>query len=174
MTEHVDGRWCRRCGDWRSFSDFADDDLNSPCATCRERKLAQQRERRWAAGPDATRASHLWRKYRITPDDYDAMREQQGGRCAICGTHEDAITTSRGGRPRVDGTPAADNFKLVVDHCHTTGRVRGLLCNACNFLVGKAGEREGVLYAAAEYLKRPPAFEPSAPPLFDRVGNPAA
>lgn len=175
MTEQVDGRWCRRCGDWRSFADFVDpDDLNAPCVACRERKLAQQRERRWAAGPDATRASHLWRKYRITPADYDTLRVQQGNRCAICQTHEDDITRSRGGRPRVDGTPAADNFKLVVDHCHTTGRVRGLLCNQCNSLIGMANEKPQTLIAAAEYVGRQPTFESSAPPLFDDAGEPAA
>ncbi|MDH6460136.1 hypothetical protein M2302_000287 [Micromonospora sp. A200] len=156
MTEQADGRWCRRCGEWRAFSDFADDGLSTPCATCRERKLAQQRERRWAAGPEATRASDLWRKYRMRPADYDALRAEQDYRCAICRTHEDDITTSRGGRPRLDGSKAAEAFKLVVDHCHTTGRVRGLLCNRCNFLIGKAGESEATLISAIAYLKRQP------------------
>lgn len=156
MTDQADGRWCRRCGEWRQPGDFESEDLNARCAPCRERTLARQRERRWAAGPAVARASNLWTKYRIKPEDYDALRTEQGHRCAICQTHEDEITHSRGGRPRADGSPPAEAFKLVVDHCHRTGRIRGLLCNGCNFLVGQARESRRIMLAAIDYLGAAP------------------
>jgi hypothetical protein len=62
------------------------------------------------------RVHELRRRYGITPDDYDAMADAQGGVCAICGL------------PPRKGT-------LDVDHDHATGRVRGLLCRRCNPMV---------------------------------------
>jgi len=63
------------------------------------------------------------------------MREQQGGRCACCG---DLL---QGGREE------------HIDHCHTTGRVRGILCRACNLTLGNAKESTPRLLAAAAYLE---------------------
>ncbi|WP_329013168.1 endonuclease VII domain-containing protein [Micromonospora rifamycinica] len=100
----------------------------------------------------AIRAGNLWRKYRLRPDEYDALREQQGYRCAICGTHEDDIPPSRTGRPRITGEPPAESFRLVVDHCHATNRVRGLLCTGCNTAIGHAKDSPETLRAAARYL----------------------
>ena len=59
-------------------------------------------------------SAQLKHRYGITMDDYDQMFEQQNGKCLICSREE----------------------KLVVDHSHKTGRVRGLLCNSCNKSVG--------------------------------------
>ena len=61
------------------------------------------------------RALHLRKAYGLTIDDYSRMRADQGGRCAICGN-----TKPEGGR------------ELAVDHCHMTGKVRGILCSKCN------------------------------------------
>lgn len=63
------------------------------------------------------------------------MREEQGGLCAVC------------------RLPSA---RLVIDHVHATGEIRGLLCDRCNTGIGKLGDTyEGVM-AAAEYLKNYP------------------
>ena len=153
MAERSDGRWCRRCGEWRDHSAFASDDLNARCSDCRQKKLVQQREQRRIAGPAATRAMNLWSKYRIRPEEYDELRTTQGYRCAICRTHEDELTASRGGRRRVDGGAPAEGFRLVVDHCHATGRVRGLLCNGCNAVLGQAKDDPARLLAAVRYLE---------------------
>jgi hypothetical protein len=79
-----------------------------------------------------------WRiraKYGITGQDYEDMLWDQNYACAIC------------------AEPPAANRKLCIDHCHTTGRVRGLLCNNRNALIGMARERESVLRSAIIYLK---------------------
>ncbi len=62
----------------------------------------------------AQRNSKLKQKYGITLDDYWRMHDGQAGLCAICGAEE------------------SENKVLAVDHCHGTGRVRGLLCARCN------------------------------------------
>lgn len=87
----------------------------------------------------ATRAGHyrnfeLLRKYGITSAQYDELLAAQNGVCAIC----------RG--------PSVDGSALAVDHCHETGRVRGLLCANCNRGVGLFADDPDRLVAAAAYL----------------------
>lgn len=65
---------------------------------------------------------------------------EQGGRCAIC---EKSLSKIQ-----------VDSHEQHLDHCHQTGQYRGLLCRACNHLLGLAGDRPEVLEAAAEYLRR--------------------
>lgn len=74
--------------------------------------------------------------YGITRRDFIQMREQQKGQCAIC--HR-------------------ENGAMFVDHCHETGRVRGLLCDACNSALGIFGDCAEGLSAAAHYIDNPPA-----------------
>lgn len=78
------------------------------------------------------RNSYLKRKYGITLEDEQRMREAQGGRCATC--DELAI--------------------LHVDHCHITGKVRGLLCDNCNRAAGAVEDDPARLRALAEYMER--------------------
>ena len=82
---------------------------------------------------------HLRNTYGITADEYDRMLAAQGGVCAICG--ETAITTTF-------------HKRLHVDHDHTTGVVRGILCQHCNRALGMMRENPGLLRAAADYLER--------------------
>jgi hypothetical protein len=76
----------------------------------------------------------------LSIDEYEAQVMAQAGGCAICGN-----PPTRAHR--------ADS-RLNVDHDHGTGTNRGLLCNACNLLLGKAKEDPAVLRAAAEYLEK--------------------
>lgn len=77
--------------------------------------------------------------YGILPEQYDQMSLDQGGVCAICRKPETA--TFKGHTKR-----------LSVDHDHGTGRVRGLLCTACNTLLGHARDNVEVLREAIVYL----------------------
>lgn len=74
--------------------------------------------RRWRSDPTNAVKSRVAR-YGLAPDQYYALFELQENRCKICGVHN-ADTPDR----------------LHVDHCHATGRVRGLLCRSCNYTVG--------------------------------------
>ena len=91
------------------------------------------------------REAQIQRTYGISAAELDALLAAQGGVCAIC------QKPSRGrpnGKSRPDHVPS-----LHVDHCHSTGRVRGLLCSPCNTMIGLSGEDPEVLLAAIEYLR---------------------
>lgn len=74
------------------------------------------------------------KEYGITQGDYDDLWIAQGGLCAIC-------------RERSPKT-------LHVDHCHKTGKVRGLLCNGCNFGIGHLRDSVIILENAIRYLNK--------------------
>lgn len=77
-----------------------------------------------------------WRfrtQYNLTSAEWEVMFAHQGGRCASCGT---------------------DSAKrLVVDHCHDTGKVRGLVCDPCNLAIGLADDSPVRLRSIAAYLE---------------------
>ncbi len=79
------------------------------------------------------RAANLKAKYGLSLDDYQTMLEQQNGSCMIC--------------------KAIPNKHLAVDHCHTTGKIRGLLCGKCNTGLGLFYDDHDLLLTAATYLK---------------------
>jgi hypothetical protein len=85
--------------------------------------------------------NHLKRKYGITLAEYELMVERQRGLCAICGG------------PPVKGRGAARE-RFNVDHCHKTGRIRGLLCSGCNRGLGYLGDTAVGLQAAVDYLSK--------------------
>lgn len=80
---------------------------------------------------------HRYRKLGVCNARYDEMLTKQNGACAICNTK---LNSSR-------------YTKLAVDHCHKTGRVRGLLCTACNTAIGLLKDSTERLRSAIEYLK---------------------
>lgn len=81
-------------------------------------------------------------RYNLTFDDYLQMCSEQNNVCAICKKQETTKTSHGDIRP------------LAVDHCHTSNKVRGLLCNKCNIILGFCEDNPLVLLEAAEYLKR--------------------
>lgn len=85
------------------------------------------------------RDAHLRRKYGITAADYDRMLTEQSGGCALCGKKPDE--QKRYGK------------FLHVDHDHGTGRVRGLLCDQHNLLLGRWDHDPILLRRAAAYLE---------------------
>lgn len=80
--------------------------------------------------------SSLKRLYGITLQDYNSLLLEQNNCCAICDKHKDE-----------------HNGKLHVDHCHTTGRIRGILCHNCNTGLGHFKESEAIMIKAMRYLK---------------------
>jgi hypothetical protein len=86
--------------------------------------------------PARSRRYQLKTKYGITEAEFDALLAEQGGGCAICGT-----TTPRGRGQR-----------FHVDHCHETGKVRGILCSECNTGLGKFRDDPDLLRRALAYL----------------------
>jgi hypothetical protein len=79
---------------------------------------------------DITRERYLQKSYNLSTEEYNRMSELQNGKCAIC-----------------------QNKNIeVVDHNHETGKVRGLLCHACNRAIGMLREDPEILESAKKYL----------------------
>lgn len=82
-------------------------------------------------------ARGLRRNYGITVEQYNTMFATQEGKCAMCGMHQTEFKR-----------------RLHVDHCHTSGEIRALLCTRCNPLIGYAGESVESLQKAIDYLNK--------------------
>ena len=94
--------------------------------------------RKWRANNKrADKNINLKKLYSLTIDGYEALEEAQKHVCAICK------------RP-----PSGRYSNLAVDHCHDTGKVRGLLCDSCNRALGLFKDDPAILFSAGEYLRK--------------------
>ena len=130
---------CKKCGDIKPINEFyvaRKDRLpyrsayNNECKICNRARVALNHD------PIRARNTHLQRKYGITEETYQKMLLEQNNSCRICGTTEHQTRWN--------------NF--CVDHDHTTGEVRGLLCKSCNIALGEIGDNVSTLKAMIEYL----------------------
>lgn len=87
--------------------------------------------------PEYRKSAYIKYAYGITYDEYIEMHNKQNGKCAICKMDEKELNT-----------------KLSIDHCHSTGKVRGLLCHNCNHALGKFKENIEIVSSALMYLKQ--------------------
>ena len=78
--------------------------------------------------------------YGIEPTEYDAFMEKQDGKCPGCLVDLDLLS------PR----------DISIDHCHSGGHVRGILCIPCNFALGQSKDNPGTLRRLADYLDSRP------------------
>lgn len=150
---------CTKCGVPKALTEFhrkasSPDRLTKACKTCRRAETAawvaanpgkhelnrskwlrENPERRKEVARDYLKRRTLDRMG-LSIAQYDAMLSAQGGTCAICKRQPE--------HPK----------RLCVDHCHRTGRVRGLLCHAHNLMIGNAQDRPEILTAGIEYLRK--------------------
>jgi len=82
------------------------------------------------------RKNRLARIYNLSVEEYDSKLNAQNGKCAIC------------------SELPVNNKLLSVDHCHKTGKVRGLLCHKCNAALGMLREDINIFNSAISYLKQ--------------------
>lgn len=110
----------------------------------REGYLSEQRSY-YAANKDKRAANKREKLYGLAEEDFLALLESQNGQCAICA------------RPMTFGRAESG---LSVDHDHETSQVRGLLCQRCNLMLGKACDSIEILQSAIQYLMlvRPPLY----------------
>jgi len=78
----------------------------------------------------------LRKQYGISLEQYNQMLEEQKGACKICSVPSEQLSRA-----------------LCVDHCHATGKIRGLLCDTCNRSLGLLKDNVSVLRAAVKYLE---------------------
>lgn len=88
--------------------------------------------------------NHLKRKYNMTIEEYETRLLAQNNQCKIC-------LSSVSLREWKDGR--VQRIPLFVDHCHTTGVVRGLLCNKCNVGLAMFNDSPDIMVSAITYLR---------------------
>lgn len=148
-------KFCSSCGETKSLEEF--NVRQGRCRLCwnkaardrranmgefdrvayRERERQRARRYREAMTPAQRQRRREWhqalqlRRYGLTKADYDTLVDRQGGVCAAC----------------------LSKRVLVVDHCHGSGSVRGLLCNPCNLVLGHVADDVVVLRRLADYVE---------------------
>ena len=137
--------WCKECGNTKA-REWYNKNREEHCSRRREPKREYD-QRRYAEmlargekpkrDPIKAKNSYLLRNYGITYEQYLQLLESQDHKCAICDTEE---SDRKGG-------------DLVVDHCHASGRVRGMLCQKCNLMLGNANDLISTLERAVIYLR---------------------
>ena len=157
----METKHCKRCGETKDVSLFYTiksgkraGKLHTYCRKClsnqvmaieaRDPEKRRQRQRDWWATHPAAYLRASLRKYGVDEHWYAAKLAEQNGVCSICEQLETQI-----GKTKLDQRP----YRLAVDHCHTTGKNRGLLCSKCNTQLG-AIEAHDWLARAEAYLKK--------------------
>lgn len=164
MSQDKQFKVCSKCNECKSEDDFetrkdSQDGRRNHCRACRasDQKRTTRRKIRqteyylenkdklsaqyqdWAmSNPEKMRAirrrANLKRLYGLSEDDYLQLATNQGFNCKIC------------------NLPSSNGKPLFVDHCHSTGKVRGLLCSLCNSAIGKLKDSPEICMNAASYL----------------------
>ena len=132
----ADRKCCTVCGQWKPITEFnfaikAKGYRQPLCKICQ-----REQNRQWRQKNHRKKRVYLCREYGLTIERYENLVAAQGGRCAICG----AVT------------PGGGRHYLAIDHDHTSGKVRGLLCNNCNVGLGCFRDNPKVLRRAASYI----------------------
>ena len=134
-NQYTTTKTCKGCGETKLNEDFYTKDKKgrreSICKVCK-RKYEKEKY-----NPHTSSDRHLKRKYGISVLDRQKMWEEQGGVCKIC------------------GQPGDGRWKqLCVDHDHSTGKVRDLLCRRCNTVLGEVYDDPVILNKMSDYLKQ--------------------
>ena len=133
---------CTKCGETKELAEFhrdakKHDGRRARCKTC----LCEYKRQYYAANRDKASAYYYsterdrrrHNKYNLTPEEIMQLQIRQCNSCGVC-------QTWLGDSP-------------YVDHCHETGRVRGLLCSNCNLAIGKLGDTIEGVRRALHYLR---------------------
>lgn len=142
---------CSSCGEEKPWEDFPKCPSRRPfglasncldCDTLRKRKqsLAKYRSMDLKSRSMENRRRNL-RKFGISENDYSLMFHKQNGTCAICKKAETDVHP-KSKKPQ----------RLAIDHCHATGKIRGLLCAKCNKGLGSFKDSIESLTNAVLYL----------------------
>lgn len=130
---------CKHCGDEKDevdFYSFFDKWANKSYTSTRCKPCHQSYKKSNPNTAKNRKAEKLKLRYGLTYDQWEQLREVENYACMICGITEDDM-----------------GKKLDVDHCHVSGKFRGVVCNPCNNVLGHARDNVEILQAAISYLK---------------------
>lgn len=133
---------CTRCKEIKALTCFSKagrgNALRSNCKTCDANQYKKWKSKNRKKYLDSTTNSGLKLRYGIGLEEYKKLLAGQGDCCKIC-------KSTAPGRKDVN--------RFAVDHCHTTGKVRGLLCSKCNTAIGLLNENPLLFDEAKKYLQ---------------------
>lgn len=132
---------CKICGNSKNLSEFyihasCKDGRRPECKDCKKDYHVAKSKAYVANNPEKRKSTVLKNKYNIELSTYNKMLAAQNNLCKICKSSD----------PGPKGT-------FAVDHCHSTGKVRGLLCYSCNTGLGFFKDNIDNMIAATNYLK---------------------
>ena len=148
-TQSITEKQCFKCKTTKPIADFqrnrrVKDGFATYCRACAG-QLKREGYARWTPEQRELHRDRVLRKrYGIGLEFVKQMYELQEGCCAICG--------KPGDRPAVEYFRGSQAGVLCIDHCHKTGKVRGLLCTNCNVGLGRFGEDPAMFLRAAQYV----------------------
>ncbi len=127
---------CSRCKITKDVAEFSKDKQHftgykSACKVCSKQDWIKWRTNNLEYSRKADRISHYIRNYGLSIEDAKTLVENRTGMCKIC----------------------SNVAPLVVDHCHTTGLVRGLICSPCNSVLGYSKDNINTLKESIKYLE---------------------
>jgi|DEB0MinimDraft_6_1074348.scaffolds.fasta_scaffold220759_1 hypothetical protein len=136
MADQEESLSCSTCESEKPVTEFYKNSSRSrgydyECKKCS--KITKKK----AYSPKTNKRNKIVKRYGISLEDYNFMFERQNGCCAICNTHQSKL-----------------NRSLAVDHCHDSGKVRGLLCVNCNIGIGQFKDSVVFLNGAIAYLTK--------------------
>lgn len=134
---------CSKCQVEKPLDNFRKDKrrksgLKNVCKACADARYKEYK----AQNPEVVRQmrykSYLKNKYNLSVEAYNSMLESQDNKCAVC---------------KSESTNNSLYKTMVVDHDHSTGYIRGLLCHPCNSTLGASLENIERLIKCANYLQ---------------------
>lgn len=130
---------CYACGSTLPFSRYGPDDrrydgLRGDCRDCHNRKSRDTRRKHLKRMRDYDKKTYYQKNYGISKEEYESMVSERGGKCQICNTIPDK--------------------KLRVDHCHSSGKIRDLLCHNCNTALGHVKDNPEIIKSMLAYIER--------------------
>jgi len=102
-------------------------------------KYCHSQQRKDTYNYNKSKSANIMRKYKLSLDDVKKMSDSQYNKCKICNIKYENVSKHNG---------------LYIDHCHKSGKVRGLLCAKCNRLLGVWDDNIEILQSAIDYLKK--------------------
>ena len=123
-------KYCKKCNKEKDSSEFytcntRKDGLQIYCKECISKNVKLNYQKNKDRLIKKQRGYNIFNKYGITEGEYNKMLSQQNNKCAICGSSEIKRKEAK---------------YFNIDHCHSTGKVRGLLCHDCNIILGKLND----------------------------------
>lgn len=130
---------CTRCNKRKSKEEFvklsnSKDGYRNLCKVCHSKNMTSYSK----IHPEKAKAVYLKSKYNLTLEEYNTILKKQNNSCSICKIDFKTIKLKH----------------IHIDHCHITGKVRGILCHSCNTALGLIKDNKETLLQMVKYLSQ--------------------